>query len=501
MTRLRRWSVRSFCIVFAATALGYLAEQNRSAAADEPKKNAEESKWAVDRSLTLTPRAESMPAFKYRLYPLASELKEGNAVPIYLRLAHEQSDASRKAWRDKPAEWNQLPLDKLPIQEAKEFLESHASVQLQQLMLGARRRTAEWNYTLDTGDPIGLLLPDAQMMRTYGGLLILQARLAIAEGDYVRAANILQTGFRLSRQVSEAPFLICGLVGNAIASQLADVVLDWISRSDSPNLYWALTALPRPLLDSRTEYEFEYRMMELQFPDLADLTRERAPAEWDAALRRVRTEFQRIQGLVTEGSEGKLKPIPGSSASDPADRSHELPEARKFLIEHLQMPAARVQDMPAAQLLLLYIGGVMDEYRDDMYKGTYLSLNRGLPVATAADARFRKSKVLAETSEAARIPAYFMSAIPKVILNLSRLERRIAALRVIEAARLHAAAHDGQFPEKLADITEVPVPNDPGTGQPFEYRRENETATLVAPALNDAPHSGLRIHLNFKAKP
>jgi len=54
-------------------------------------------------------------------------------------------------------------------------------------------------------------------------------------------------------------------------------LLDWIGRSDAPNLYWSLTALPRPLIDLRKELEVEQRIIELQFPDLADLKRERSP--------------------------------------------------------------------------------------------------------------------------------------------------------------------------------------------------------------------------------
>src|SRR5439155_11993243 len=116
---------------------------------------------------------------------------------------------------------------------------------MKQLELGARRRTAEWNYTLDAGDPIGILLPDAQNMRMFGVLLALQARVEIAEGDYAAAAHTLQTGFALSRHVAEGPFLINGLVAIFIASQLTDVLFDWVDRADAPNLYWALTVLPR----------------------------------------------------------------------------------------------------------------------------------------------------------------------------------------------------------------------------------------------------------------
>ena len=38
------------------------------------------------------------------------------------------------------------------------------------------------------------------------------------------------------------------------------------------------------------------------------------------------------------------------------------------------------------------------------------------------------------------------------------IERRLAALRTIEAIRMFAASHDGKLPAALGDIKEVPVP-------------------------------------------
>ena len=70
---------------------------------------------------TVTPRGEPEPALKYRLLPLASELKEGNAVPIYLRLIHEQNDQARKYWTETPQTWNELPLDKVPLPRRRNF--------------------------------------------------------------------------------------------------------------------------------------------------------------------------------------------------------------------------------------------------------------------------------------------------------------------------------------------------------------------------------------------
>ena len=160
------------------------------------------SPWAIDRSMSVSPQDAPVPALKHRLLPLNSELKEGNAVPIYLRLVHEQNDAARKYWTDAPKPWNAMPVDRIPLDESRRFLQDHRRL-LRQFDLGARRRTAEWNYTLDEGNLIEILMPDTQQMRNYAPMLILQARVAIAEGDFARAAHHLQTGFAIGRQVGE----------------------------------------------------------------------------------------------------------------------------------------------------------------------------------------------------------------------------------------------------------------------------------------------------------
>ena len=59
--------------------------------------------------------------------------------------------------------------------------------------------------------------------------------------------------------------------------------------------------------------------------------------------------------------------------------------------------------------------------------------------------------------------------------------------RVIEALRIFGARHQGQLPERLEDITDLPVPSDPVTGRSFIYLRDGETAILRGPALRDIP--------------
>jgi hypothetical protein len=475
MHPLRRWS--ALAGLFLVTGLVSALQGRAPQPAEKKEETGPAEKWLFDRTLAVSPAAAPVPALRYRLYPSEMERKPGNAVPMYLRFAHERNDARKKQLREKPEEWNKLPLEKLPVSEVKAFLDDVVlSYNLRQLDLGARRKTAEWNYSLDAGDPVDLLLPDAQEMRMHAPLLVLKARAEVAEGHYADAVHTLETGFSFSQQVSQGDFLIQSLVGVALASQFADEVLELVERPGAPNLYWALTVLPRPLIDLRHANEYEQNMLEMQFPDMADLDRPRTPEQWDAALVRVRKEFERLNKLDPEGNTQPRVLKPGSMSSDPAAKSPDLPAARKYLTEVVGMTAANVEAMPPAQVLLVYLGHLYHAVRDDVFKGSYLPFPQGLAVNREIDLRF---KSLPDT-EAARVARWFLPAVPKVQLAQARLERKLAALRVIETLRMHAAAHSGELPDRLDQVTVAPVPNDPGTGKPFEYRRDGATATLIS---------------------
>src|SRR5687768_1246965 len=101
--------------------------------ADDEKKG---EKWLIDREMTVSPAAAPVPSLRHRLYPSSFDRKEGTAVPLYLRFAHEKTDAWRKALKEKPEEWNKLPPDKLPLAEVKKYLAGHR-YNFRQLELGA----------------------------------------------------------------------------------------------------------------------------------------------------------------------------------------------------------------------------------------------------------------------------------------------------------------------------------------------------------------------------
>lgn len=464
MHSARRWSV----VAWAAIAATILVNP----AFSQPT---EGETWFTDRSLSISPMASPTPVFQYRLLPLASELRDGNAVPIFLRLVHEQNDASRKRWMEDPKPWVEGPFDETPWAEARELVKSMSNF-FRQMDLGARRKSAEWNYTLDQGTVVDLLLPDLQAMRYYVPIQVLRTRLQLSDGDFAGAADSLTTGFAFSRQVAEAPTLISGLVGIACANQFADCVADFIERPGAPNLYWALTALPRPLIDLRKQMEYEQRFFEMEFPEIRELDRPRSPAQWDALLKQLRLRVKQIESTMGDSTVIMTKPAAVTSPDDPASQSPDLPAAKRYLAERRKLTTAAIDAMPPAQILMLYLIGVNHDIRDEQFTAVYL----GYPEARKTLAASAEKLTAVPDSEAARLAKLWLPAIQKVQNAQSRLDRKIAALRVIEALRLHAAANQGQLPDSLDQVKVVPIPVDPGTGQAFEYRKEGGKAVITS---------------------
>jgi hypothetical protein len=80
-----------------------------------------------------------------------------------------------------------------------------------------------------------------------------------------------------------------------------------------------------------------------------------------------------------------------------------------------------------------------------------------------------------------------------------RLDRDVAALQCVETLRLYVATHNGKFPNALADVTEVAVPDDPFTQKPFVYSRSGSKAVLEGAAPDGgSPKEALRYELNLK---
>jgi hypothetical protein len=421
--------------------------------------------------LTIHASTAPIPALKYRLFPLESERNPGDAAPIYIRVCLRIKDEMRKEIGEKAAAWKELPLDRFPTAEARKFVDQFKG-SLDQIAFGARRQSCNWNYTLNEQkeDAIMILMPDAQELRDCFRLLALKARVEIAEKKYDEAIRTVETGLAFGRHIGEGPFLISTLIGvscvNVMLAEL-DVLL---AQPDAPNLYWALTALPRPVISMRTAMENEQELGVWLVPEIADLDRPRVEAEWSALLARLHARLRHLEKAAV-AVDGKVIDL-GQDTTLAQFRTQYLPEARAYF----QSRNRSTEGMSDDQILILSIADRHRELSDDWYKLFYLSSQELAPHyanPTRPNMEGKKGPI-----------AIFAALLPTVVsvkIAETQADRKVAALRIVEALRMHAAAKEGGLPASLDEIKEVPIPLDPMTGKPFAYHLEGATAVLSGP--------------------
>jgi hypothetical protein len=156
--------------------------------------------------------------------------------------------------------------------------------------------------------------------------------------------------------------------------------------------------------------------------------------------------------------------------------------------------------MPPAKVLLLHIAETFNEFRDETFKWTCVPYPEAKAGFLAVEWRLQANKrvqaakkppaaspaaVLALPGEPSLVvglalPSLLLPAESRVCFSQARAQRQFAALRCVEAIRMHAAAHQGKLPQGLSEITEVPIPVNPVTGKGFPYHLEGDVAVLVA---------------------
>jgi hypothetical protein len=418
----------------------------------------------VNKTLTVSAVAAPRPSLKYRLLPEAREMTSGNAVQLYYRAMLPESFSHRK--RPKIDEdlkrWQSTPLGSLPKDEL-DWLRSYPAIV--DCEAGARRAHCDWEMVdrLRKGG-VETRLGDMPPVRELSRLLILKARLELAEGKPEAAVRTLASNFAIARHAGNAPVLICSLIGAACANEGLTEIEELIQTPGAPNLYWALTALPTPLIDVSIGLDGERLMVEATIPEMRIVDRAMTADETGRLLDRL-TQVSRM----VSGGDG---PLTMQKFMLAATAEGLAPECRKRL-EAAGFKAELVKQMPAAQAVLIDWSTQYQEILDEQVRASYLPYWQARPRMIAIEKEKRGSE----------IPLFgqLVPAISRAGLAGARVDRHVAALRTVEALRLYAAQH-GKFPAKLADMTETPIPLDPVTGESFEYKLDGEKAILRAPA-------------------
>jgi hypothetical protein len=276
----------------------------------------------------------------YSLLPKAEELTEGDAAVFYTKAAQALPAEINGALAD----WRTMPLRQLPQAQIQAMLQQ-AQASLALVGQGAKCQGGTWPPFVP-----GTLPPNLTEYRQLAFLLCVKARLEIAQGQYDKAVGTIRTGLAMSRHMGEAPTIVQGMTGIAEAALMLRPVEDLAQVKGSPNLYPALHALPRPLVNIEVPIASELKNL----------------------------ETSKQYNVLT----------------------------RPVLRNQLEASHQRVR------------------------------------------------------------------------VTMNRLEGDVAALQCVEVLRHYAAAHSGQLPKQLNEITGVQAPADPGTGKPFLYRYDGAKAVL-----------------------
>ncbi len=405
--------------------------------------------------LTVQPAAAPRPALRYRLLPELKEMNPGNPIQNYLKCFMEQ----HKFFFDKEAFERRekllaMPLKELPARELQEY----GGLALRQADWAARLENPDWQILLKLRiDGIELLIPDVQQLRTLVSALKVRFRAEVALGRFDDALRSAKTMFAISRHLGQHPTLVGNLVGFAAATAAIGPLEEMLEQPGCPNLYWALTHLPDPLVPLEKGAEGERVSIQWVLGDVKDS----APMSAE--------QLKKPIAIAEAVSLGKpIKQCEGMRAwIDSRTKDEGVVSAARHRLVEAGLPEERVQRFPADQVILLDEKRELELRSDDVMK----TINLPVWQAEAVGNEYKPTKEPALFADA------FVPAVYTVLRVRGRLDQRIGLLRHVEAVRLYAAEHKGTLPAKLSEIS-VPLPNDPFTGKPFRYELNGANAHL-----------------------
>jgi hypothetical protein len=436
---------------------------------------AEERKPGDPLPLVVSAAAAPTPSLKYHLLTADRDQTDGNAATLYYRawatLAENKAffnDLREPHWY----EWLDTPLADLPLQEMEGKLALGRNM-FHEIELAARCRRCDWQLE---GRPEGfaLLLPEIQGFRSVGSMIAARARFHIARGEWEEALRSFRAGFGLARDLGRGPTFIHVLVGMAVGNVMCKQLEEFVQRPEAPNLYWALALLPRPFGDMRVALREERFMLERMFPLLKHLE------DGPMSNAQVQAEMLRLRARLDDF--GLRRPSRAQQLAQAALISNAAPESKRALVAQ-GFNEKLLDAMPAVQVVALKAYRQYRDAYDEALKWTYVPGGFRHP-------GFREAAKKVEAAGRWLDQLFFHGllraldsigvAFDKIRGSIDRLDRRLAALRCVEAMRLYAAAR-GRLPAALADVTEVPAPSDPVSSKPFEYKVSGNFATLTAP--------------------
>ncbi|MCH8840132.1 MAG: hypothetical protein IH831_05545, partial [Planctomycetes bacterium] len=250
---------------------------------------------------------------------------------------------------------------------------------------------------------------------------------------------------------------------------------DLIAAPDSPNMYWALSELPRPLIDMREAIRLEMSFGPRFIPVLLEAESvEHSAEEWTRLLVEGIASSQELETYPdfpwpTEGPLSELTATGLTLVSYPA--------AKDRLIQS-GISRTRVEAMAVGQVMLIDAAREWRRIADAYEKWWYVDFPQAREPMREGDRVFRGGRL--EGGFGRMLAKVLLPAIRSARNAEMRTQWQMGALRTVEAIRMHAA-EAGSLPRSLDEIKVVPVPLNPVTLKPYQYRLDGQTAVLELP--------------------
>jgi hypothetical protein len=270
-------------------------------------------------------------------------------------------------------------------------------------------------------------------------LIQIRAKQQIRAGNVHDAIATLRMGYELSDRTEHRPLFLSAVLSFIMTSAMIDRTADLMRRSDSPNLYWALANLPHPQNELRVALAGERK---------SALTR---------GIDGVPTTTAEMTKMYQEASQDK-------------DFVQAIQDAQAYYAGTRDMSVDAVKKLDQAMVFDTYRYETFSRNFDDWYKIMGLPFRQMMAQQQALDRQI-----------AANPARWLVPPRIRQMETLGRLIRRTAALTNVEAIRSYAAANGEKLPAHLEDITDTPVPNNPMTDKPFDYRVDGGVAILSDP--------------------
>ena len=440
--------------------------------------------------LTLSPQVEPKPALKHRLLPDPFRMHEGNAALFYLKAmgffeqdavrdrvsefrrqaaeAAVQPDGSRQSAA--PYIWLELPLAKLPLDEAKEYLRLLRFQEGFMAEAALRKRFELDREIRHVDSPIAYLLPEIQTMRELARTQSLRLRVAVREGRTEDAIRIIGEQLSLAQHLGQDEFFVSNLVGMAVANIAWHDLLFIHRLPDAPNLYWALAAVPPTLTFPQEAWSLERNLLFLEIKQMGMVdAQQRLPGYWDQLSREILEQLPTLDdGRPMFPDDPDLQRVAMAAAFAAA-----YPDAKRFLIEQTGMTREQVELLDEVQTVLLASRRHYEIATDETFKWANFPFWQLM-----GNEAYAESEQYLDTQNGwFTLPAnLLLPAVKSMQRSIPTADAGLALVRTVEAIR-DDAAHNGGLPKSL-DNLRLPAPIDPFTGEPLRYEHRGDHAVV-----------------------